>query len=178
MEHFIEGVLELLFGLIKFKPEQMPDITYRSDFTVKHYPKHILGLIVLSLVVILVFSVLAFIFSNVPMAVFFGILTFVLLLLSAYSFTYRCAVTEEKMMQRTFGLLKKTVFWKDIICVRIITKTNDSSVTIAIYNNDKKCVIDFCSPMQNFWHIVKMAEYKGIEIRKEKDLSIKELSHI
>ena len=46
------------------------------------------------------------------------------------------------------------------------------------YNNDKKCVLDFSSEMENVWHIVKMAEFKNIEIRNEKNLSIKQIRRL
>jgi len=32
--------------------------------------------------------------------------------------------------------------------------------------------------MENVWYIVKMAEHKSINIKYEKDLSIKQLSHL
>ena len=49
---------------------------------------------------------------------------------------------------------------------------------IAIYNEEGKCVIDVNTDMDNAWYVVKMAEVKGITIKGEKDLSLKQISHL
>ena len=62
--------------------------------------------------------------------------------------------------------------------MRVVEQTNEKSVIIALYNQTGKCVIDFNTDMENAWYIVKMAEQKEIEIKNEKDLTIKQLAHL
>ena len=49
---------------------------------------------------------------------------------------------------------------------------------LGIYSKNKKCVYDTSSNYENAWQLVKMAEQKSIKIRKEKDLSIKQIHNL
>ena len=79
-----------------------------------------------------------------------------------FLFSIKYDVDNEKIAKTTLLFFKKQILWNEISCVRIIEKDDDSNVIIALYNNDKKCVLDFLSEMENVWHIVKMAEFKNI----------------
>ena len=87
-------------------------------------------------------------------------------------------MTTETIHKTVLFVFKKIILWKDIICIRVIEKTDESEVTIALYNKDKKCVSDIGTNMENAWYIVKMAEHKNIEIRKEKDLTIRQMRYL
>ena len=58
--------------------------------------------------------------------------------------------------------------------VKLFENTNESSVSLALYG-DRGLLIDFVSPMKNFWYIQRMAEHLGYEIITEKDPSIKDI---
>ena len=62
--------------------------------------------------------------------------------------------------------------------MRVVEETNEKNVIIALYDQTSKCVIDFNTDIENVWYIVKMAERKSINIKHEKDLSIKQLLHL
>lgn len=170
MEHFIEVVLELLFGLAKDKPNEMPEIDYMDAFVVKHRTKKTFIRIVVSLLIMAVFSLLWFVIKGETRFLFviFVILSAIVLLLSLHALSYKCVITSSSLKVSVFGVFRKQIEWKNIVSVRIIQKTNEEDVIIALYNPEGKCVIDFYSDMQNSWYIVKMAEHKCIKIRKEK----------
>ena len=180
MEHFIEGILELLFNRIsKESPEKIPEIQYRENYIIKSSRRKIVLNTVASLLLIALFVGFWLIF-NVDKDTKILFLIFILLGLIILSFTlsvasYKCTVTPEKLTLRLLFFIKKSIVWKDIICLRIIEMSDEKNVIIALYNKEKKCVYDVATGMQNVWYLVKMAEYKGIEIRKEKDLTIKQI---
>jgi hypothetical protein len=93
------------------------------------------------------------------------------------SFSFRCSVTETLLESSYWGLLKKQFQWSDVQCVRVIEKSDEKSVIIAIYDESGKCIIDLNTDMENAWYVVKMAEEKSIIIYHEKDLSLKQISH-
>ena len=181
MEHFFELVAELLFGLAKHSPDKMPDdITYKPNFIVKHPIKKNIARILATLIIIITFSLLWMIVKNETRYLFviFVVLGFVLLVLSFISFSFRCSVTETLLESSYWGLLKKQIQWSNVQCVRVVEKTDEKSVIIAIYNENGKCIIDLNTDMENAWNVVKMAEEKSITIKQEKDLSLKQISHL
>ena len=74
-------------------------------------------------------------------------------------------------------MLKKSISWGDLICVRKCETTGEKNVIIALYNKEK-CVLDVSTEMENAWYIIKMAEHKNIEVREEKDLTVKQMRHL
>ena len=59
MGHIVELIAELLFGLAKDKPDKMPDnISYHSNFIVKHPTKKTIARIVATLIIIAAFAFL------------------------------------------------------------------------------------------------------------------------
>lgn len=181
MEHFFELITELLFGFVKYSPDQMPDdITYKPNFIVKNPINKNVVRILTTLIIITVFSILWLIIKGDTCFLFmiFVLLAFALLVLSLISFSFRCYVKEDFLESSYWGLFKKRILWSDVQCVRVIKKTDEKSVIIAIYNNDGKCIIDLNTDMDNVWYIVKMAEEKNIIIKHEKDLSLKQISHL
>ena len=90
----------------------------------------------------------------------------------------RCSVTEILLKSSYWGLLKKQFPWSAVRCVRVVEKTEEKSVIIAVYDESGKCVIDLNTDMENAWYVVKMAEEKSIIIHYEKDLSLKQISHL
>lgn len=178
MENLIEGVLELLFGRTNHKPDKMPEIKYTDNFVVKNNTGKIAMQVIASLVFTVVFAILYHFVDKDTQILYliFIILILFILFFSVSALFYRCKVTPEKISQKI--IFEKTVYWKDIICVRKCETTNDKNVIIALYNSDGKCVFDVSSEMHNAWYIVKMAEHKNIEIREEKDLSLKQIKRL
>ncbi len=180
MEHFIEGVMELLFSFIKTKPDQMPELEHKTNFVVQ-YNKTV-RIVVLVLLSILLFAVLFLYACAVgDLKVILAILAvsdFILLIINGFLLLTKYDVTTEKIKRTVFYTFKKDIGWDDIICIRIIEKTDEESVTIALYNRERKCVVDISSKMENAWQIVKIAEQKSIDIRQEKDLSIKQMRRL
>ena len=64
-------------------------------------------------------------------------------------FSFKYDVTTEAIQQTILFVFKNTIIWKDIICVRIIEKSNENEVTIALYNQGGKCVLDMGTNMEN-----------------------------
>lgn len=181
MEHFIEIIAELLFGLVKDKPDKMPEnISYNPCFTVRHPVKKTFAIIIASLIVIAVFSLLWIFVDNDTrfLCVIFIILFGVLLMLSLIAFSFRCFVTEQYIYKNYWGMFSGRIEWCNVSCIRVIEKTDEKSVIIAIYNNEGKCFIDLNTDMDNVWYVVKMAEAKNITVKHEKDLSLKQISHL
>ena len=180
MEHLVELIFELLFGIAKDTPDKKPEIEYVDHFIVKHPRKKTIARICATFIIIAVFSFL-WIFikheTRILFAVFvgFGIILFAL---SFYAFSFKCDIDDTKISRSFFGLFQKKTNWQDIICVRVVEQTNEKSVIIALYNQTGKCVIDFNTDMENAWYVVKMAEQKRIELKNEKDLTLKQLSHL
>ena len=181
MEHFFEFIAELLFGLAKSKPDQMPsDISYNPIFLIRHPAKKILARVFATIIVIGVFSLLWIFVDNDTRLLFiiFIILLGILLILTLIVFSFRCYVTEQHIKKSYWGLFSKYIEWDKVSCIRVVEKTDEKSVIIAIYNDDGKCVIDLNTDMENVWYIVKMAEVKNITVKHEKDLSLKQISHL
>lgn len=181
MEHFVELVAELLFGFAKHSPDQMPDdITYKPEFVVKHPTKQTIARVIASLIIIVVFSVLCLIVKDDTRFLFaiFIILSLVLLVLTLISFSFRCVVTESFLESSYWGLFRKRILWSDIRCIRVVEKTDEKGVIVAIYNENGKCVIDLNTDMNNTWYVVKMSEEKNITIKHEKNLSLKQILHL
>ena len=180
MEHFVELILELLFGLAKDAPDKKPEIEYVDHFIVKHPRKKTIARICATLIIVAIFSIL-WIFikreTRYLFAVFVG-LGIILFALSLFAFSFKCDIDDTKISRSFFWLFQKKIKWQDILCVRVVEQTNEKSVIIALYNQTGKCVIDFNTDMENAWYVVKMAEQKGIEVRNEKDLTLKQLAHL
>lgn len=180
MGHFVELVMELLFGIAKSSPEKLPEIEYIDHFTVIHPRRKTIARICASLILIGIFSLLWIFIKHETrylFAIFVG-LGIILLALSLFAFSFRCHINDAEILRSLFLIFKKEIKWHDILCVRVVEQTNEKSVIIALYDQTGKCVIDFNTEMENTWYIVKMAEYKEIDIRNEKDLSIKQLAHL
>ena len=180
MEHFVELVLDLLFGLAKDTPDKMPETEYIEHFIVMHPHKKTIARICATFIIIAVFSFLWIFIKHEArylFAIFVG-LGIILFALSLFAFSFRCDVNHTEISHSCFWLFKKKIKWQDIICARVVERTNEKGVIIALYNQAGKCVIDFNTDMENAWYIVKMAEQKEIEIKNEKDLTIKQLAHL
>lgn len=177
MEFFIEVVLESLFGLFKSKPEKRPELELKNEFTVKY--NAVASIVVETLLFFagIIFLVFSFFVDGDTAVLFciFASLFWIVFLLYLFLFSMSCYVTSEKIQKTTLFFFKKEILWDAVICLRVIEKDDESSVTIALYNKQKTCFLDISTGMENAWYLVKMAEGKGIEIRKEKNLSIKQI---
>ncbi len=179
MQHFIEGILELIFGLAKDTPESMPEIEYINSFMVKNTNKKIIMRIIASLLVAFAFGI-GSLFVDLDTRVLFFVFIVLLVLIALFSLdalSFRCFVNEQNLTASSFFMFKKSISWEDIICVRKCETTNEKSVIIALYNKEK-CVLDVSTEMENAWYIIKMAEHKNIEVRKEKDLTIRQMRYL
>ena len=180
MEHFVEFVLELLFGLAKDIPDKKPEMEYIDHFIVKHPRRKTVSRIFATLIIVVVFSFLWILIKHETrylFAIFVG-LGIMLFALSLFAFSFKCDIDDTEISRSSFWLFHKKIKWQDILCVRVVEQTNEKGVIIALYNQTGKCVIDFNTDMENVWYIVKMAEQKEIEIRNEKDLTLKQLAHL
>ncbi len=180
MDHFIELVLELLFGLVKDTPDKKPEIDYIDHFIVKHPRRKTIARICATLIIVGVFSLLWFFIKHETrylFAIFVG-LGIILFALSLFAFSFRCDINDTEILRSFFWLFKKKIYWKNITCARVVEQTNEKTVIIALYDQTGKCIIDFNTDMENAWYIVKMAEHKNINIKNEKDLSLKQLAHL
>ena len=180
MEHFVELILELLFGLAKDAPDKKPEIEYVDNFIVKHPRKKTIARICATLIIVALFSILWIFIKHETrylFAVFVG-LGIILFALSLFAFSFKCDIDDTKISRSFFWMFRKKTKWQDILCVRVVEQTNEKSVIIALYDQTGKCIIDFNTDMENAWYVVKMAEQKGIEVRNEKDLTLKQLAHL
>ena len=96
MGHFVELVLEFLFGLAKDSPDKMPSVNYIDSFVIRHPRKKTLVRICATLVLIVVFSVLWFLVKHETRFLFviFAVWGFILLVLSVFSFSFECYVND------------------------------------------------------------------------------------
>lgn len=180
MDFFAQVVFEIFCeftsGLIKSKPKQMPnDVEYNEEFSV--YYSKLLTFIVLTFfgLAFVGFLLLGhFINDNDAEYIMYIIAAcfLILFLISSFLFSIKCYFTTEKIVKTTLFIFKKEILWQDIILLRIIEKTDNTNVTLALYNKNKKCVYTVESNYKNAWLLVKMVEHKQIKIKKEKDLSI------
>ena len=180
MDHLVEFVLELLFGLAKDIPDKKPEMEYIDHFIVKHPRRKTVSRICATLIIVVVFYFLWILIKHETrylFAIFVG-LGIMLFALSLFAVSFKCDIDDTEISRSSFWLFQKKIKWQDILCVRVVEQTNEKGVIIALYNQTGKCVIDFNTDMENVWYIVKMAEQKEIEIRNEKDLTLKQLAHL
>ncbi len=140
MQHFIEGILELIFGLAKDSPENMPEIEYKNSFMVKNTNKKMIMRIIASLLVAVALSVgCLFVDPDTRMLFFvFIVLLAFIALFSIDALSFRCFVNEQTLTASSFFMFKKNFSWEDIICVRKCETTDEKSVWIVLYGKDKK----------------------------------------
>ncbi len=180
MEYFIEGVLELLFGMAKDQPDTMPEIEYKDNFIIQYNKSASFIILLLIFTGSITFFILSLFMNGDTKILFiiFCILLCVLFLLYGFLFSCKYNITSKKIEKMFLFLLKKEILWQNIICAKIIEETDERNVIIALYGKDGKCVVDVSTEMENSWYIIKMAEQKNIEIRNEKDLSLKQISKL
>ena len=180
MEIIAEIVLEILFECIKKKPEKRPEFESKDAFSIHTSKKRktfFLSFYGLLTALFLFLSLLV----DPDTAVLFYVLSallFIIFCLSLFIFSTRYEVNTETVERTTLFLSRKNVLWQDVICVRIITQGDDDDIIIALYQKDGKLALDASTKFTNAWYLVKMAEDKGIEIREEKDLSLKKIKHL
>ncbi len=174
----IGGIVENFLDAIgKSKPDSIPNIEYKSEYVIKYKKSAIFAKCIVSILIIAL-SIICFIFThndtdNGPIFVIFAILGIITLLPAIYANNYKCTVTEEKLLFK-----KKCFYWNEIICIRDIITNNQHSHTIAVYDKSGKYIFDCDTDMENAWCLLKTAEKKNIEIRRENNLTIKQLSHL
>ena len=176
-----ELIHELFFGFSKHTPDEMPDIEYASCFTIKYPAKKAVMRICIAAVITLVFSVLWILIKDQTRYLFvvFSLLGGILLVLSLFSLSFECTVDEYAIRYAYYGVLfKKEIKWQDVLCVRTVERHHEKDVTVVLYDNDGNGIATFSSEMENVWYVVKMAEHQGIEVKKEKDLTLNEIRHL
>ena len=175
MNFFIELVAEALFGSVKESPEEMPEIEYKDHFLIQHPRKKAFAHICASLIWVAVFAVLWTLFEHETryLMLIFAVLGAFISIFAVEAFSYKCSVDDIEILQTSFWFFKKKVQWSDVSCVRVLEKSGEKTVIIALYNTNGKFMMDFIAEMENAWYVVKMAEQKEIEIKKVRD-SLKE----
>ena len=174
-------ILEIFFGFAKHRPDEMPDIEYVGHFTMKYPTKKTVARICIAAVFTVVFSVLWVVIKDGTRYLFaiFSLLGIVLLLLSLLSLSFECTVTEYAIRYAYCGILfNKEIKWEDVLCIRVVERHHERDVAIVLYDHEGERIVDFSSEVENAWYIVKMAECRGIEVKKEKDLSLEEMRHL
>ena len=174
MEYIVEFIAELIGNITgKCEPEKMPDdLELKKEFVVQPYPKNIVGWI-FSVILCFTIAPFAYLGDGFAFACVFVVSGILLLIIGAVLNVGKYEFDDKKIT--CIRLLKnKVIFWDSVHCVKLYERTNDSSVALALYSKEK-LLIDFVSPMKNFWNIQKMAEHLGYEIVVEKDPSLKKI---
>lgn len=172
MEHIIELVLELIGAIVgSNEPIRMPrDLEFSEHFTVKPYPKDYIGSFAIDL---LAFAIVpfAYIGNGLAFALLFATLGVALLIFSFFG-VCKYEVDCEKIVSVRAFFFKKTVRWESVRSVKFFTETSKESVVLALFD-ERKCLIDFVTPMKNFWSVYKMAEHLRFEIIHVHDAPLK-----
>lgn len=174
MEHIIEFLMEMLFSSSKDKPEQMPEgLEYKEKFTLSTPKSQIKGYSFFTVVSVAV-VVLGFLLNNDVIAWIF-IIPSVFLPIYVCILAANASVDEERIVfKHCIFAPEKIVMWNNVTHVKHIEYTDKSTVTVAVYN-ERKLLFDSCTPTENIWYLIKMAEHKGIPVIKETDTSLREL---
>ena len=117
MQHFIEGILELIFGLAKDTPESMPEIEYINSFMVKNTNKKIIMRIIASLLVAFAFGI-GSLFVDLDTRILFFVFIVLLVLIALFSLdalSFRCFVNEQNLTASSFFMLKKSILSLDTL---------------------------------------------------------------
>lgn len=106
------------------------------------------------------------------------ILFAILFALSIYAISFKCYINDNEIVRTYLCIFKNKVKWNDIQCIRVVENTNEKHQIIALYNQNGKCILDFNTDMDNAWYLLKTSEHLSIQIKYEKDLSLKQLAHL
>ena len=174
MEHIIEFLMEMLFSSSNDKPQRMPNgIEYKEEFTLRSPKSQIYGYLFFTVVCIAVVA-LGFLLNNDVIAWIFIIPSVFMPILVCF-IAANAYVDEEKIVfRRCIFTWNKTVKWADVTHSKQIEYTDSSTVVLALYNK-RKFLFEVCTPTDNMWYMIKMAERKGIPIIKETDTTLREL---
>lgn len=180
MEHLFEFIFELLFGFAKGTPDVMPNLEYKDNFTVKYSTKRMALRICATMLIMTTFTVLSIFIKHETRILYaiFAVLGAILFTLAIIDSSFSCSVSEEAMISSRFHITKRRITWDSISCIRVVEATYEKTVIIALYDLNGKCCIDLNTDMENAWYIVKMAKDKTIEIREEKNLTMKQLKQL
>ncbi len=180
MGKFFELIFEFLFTRAKDVPEEMPEIEYIENSIIKYPRKKTAAKTCATLILIGIFTLLWIFIKHETRFLFsaFVGLGIILLVLSMYSFSFKCKINGTEIFRSSFWIFKKKVLWRDVSRVRVLETTNKKTVTIALYDTDGRWMIDFTTDMENAWYAVKMAERKDIKIQKERDVPISKLGRL
>lgn len=124
MGEFIEFVLECLFSLAKESPEEMPEVEYIESFIIRYPRKKTAAEICATLILIGIFALLWIFIKHETrflFAAFVG-LGIILLVLSMYSFSFKCKINGTEILRSSFWIFKKKVLWRDVSCVRVLKR--------------------------------------------------------
>ena len=182
VSELIGSIVEICLELCgKTKPDTIPDIEYKKEFVVKYTGVRIFIKSLVSIMLIIISAVcFAVTYGDKetgPIFLIFSVLGIVTLLPAVYAMLYKCIIDEENLICCK-NFKRKKYEWRCILCIRKIATKNQHALTIALYDKSGKCIFDCDTDMENAWCIIKMADKKGIEIREEKDLSIKQINHL
>ena len=175
MEYIIELLAELIGNITgKCEPSKMPDgFEYKSSFTVKPYPKNTILWIFGEIACFLV-ALIAYFGNGIAFASVFLVCGILLLVIGLAQNTRKYKIDDKKIIRLGLFSRKKVFYWNSVRYVKLFEFTNDSNVTLALYD-EKKLLVDFVSPQKNFWCIQKMAEHLEYSIIIEKDPSFKKI---
>ncbi len=181
MDDLFEFILELIGVVVDAKHKHAPiseNEPYCPAFVIRYKAKHLLLYAVLWVVIFVIGAALSYL-EDVNS--FWFMLVFLLcigLLAFLYSAGNNCAVDERRLRRRRMFIFGKTVAWDDVICLRVIENTQNRSTTLALYGRDKKCCLQLSTPMIRLGLLIKMAEYRGVEIRRETNLTVNQMRRL
>lgn len=177
MDSLIEFIIDVIYEITgRRERDKMPDgLEYKESFTVKPYPKNVI-LYMLGVAVILTVGLIAYFEGETVFGYVFIASAVLLFLICLFLELDRYEIDSARIVRHRL-LSVREIPWSEVREVKLLEKSYDSSVTIALYSEDR-LLVDFISPKKNFWQILKTAEHLGFDIVKEKDASIsKIISH-
>ena len=105
---------------------------------------------------------------DIAFAVFFYALATFLLFGFFYLVSYRCTVSEEKIVKRVFWIFEKEILWSKVKYKRIKRRSAIEGISIVLYDERKKRLIDFDPAVVGYTNMELMVTRKRIPSRHKK----------
>ncbi len=170
------GIIEIGIDSIKStKHRKMPDIEYKSEFTIKYKLKLVIVLLFISFVFIAA-GIAGLVYISDPDAIPLFIIALIFgtvsLITSIFIGRFRCKVDKyELTLQKWFFIAPKTILWNDIERLQKSRKDDDGALRFQLYDKSGKRILTCNTDMKNAYYLLKMAENKGVKITASKELN-------
>lgn len=163
------GIIEIGIDSIKStKHRKMPDIEYKSEFTIKYKLKLVIVLLFISFVFIAA-GIAGLVYISDPDAIPLFIIALIFgtvsLITSIFIRSYRCDVDKYELRLRKCPFSSKTtIYWNDIERLQKSGKDDDGALKFQLYDKSGKRILTCNTDMKNAYYLLKMAESKRIKI--------------